>query len=180
MWKLQTFLSKQLTATLTIITITITITSIQSQVDSNCWRKQMNCYYTCKTGFQLPKVKREYKKAAKKKKKKEERQSQIVEHSVELPSTGYYPPDSRRIAENVTKITSGFVFNATEKLLLRESWITQITPLNNAHYKYTRYRIVKLQISYKNHLQTLATKWDSMSFTVWIWFHTAPNTHGLV
>ena len=65
----------------------------------------MNCYYTCKTGFRLQKVKRESKKTAKK--KKEERQSQIVEHSVELPSTGYYPPDSRRIVENVTKITSG-------------------------------------------------------------------------
>ena len=74
----------------------------------------MNCYYKCKTDFRLQKVKREYKKAAKKKKKKEERQSQIVEHSVELPSTGYYPPDSRRIVENVTKITSGIVLNATE------------------------------------------------------------------
>ena len=62
--------------------------------------------------------------------KVEGRQSQIVEHSLELPSTGYYPPSREELWKMSQKLPPA-VLQRNRKLPVRESWITQITPLNN-------------------------------------------------
>ena len=88
------------------------------------------------------------------------------------------PSVPRRIVENVTKITSG-CSSTKQKLPVRESWITQITPLNNDYTtSHTGSLWVDLKISkticqyllpacWQQHSQRIGNGWVSrFQFTI--------------